>query len=75
MSSIRLASDIHSQLSDTIQANFDLGSLQFHKLNPDPEKSLYASLDNNHHYHDHHSEHGHPSILNHHASDCHTNLF
>jgi hypothetical protein len=74
MSSIHRASDIHSQLSDTIQpqANLDLGSLEFHQSNPDREKSLYASLDNSHHYRDlpSHCERGQTSLSH---SDCHKN--
>jgi hypothetical protein len=75
MSSIHRASDIHSQLSDTQpQANLDpgLGSLEFHQSNPDREKSLYASLDNSHHYRDlpSHCERGQTSLYH---SDCHKN--
>jgi hypothetical protein len=74
MSSIHRASDIHSQLSDTIQrqAKFDLGSPEFHQSNPDHKKSLYASLDNSNHYRDlpSHCERGQTSLDH---SDCHKN--
>jgi hypothetical protein len=77
MSSIHRASDIHSQISYTIQpqANLNLGSLEFHQSNPYREKSLYASLDNSHHYYrdlPSHCERGRlETSLDH--SDCHKN--